>query len=244
MKTFRVSENILFEDEDFVIINKPANLLSVPDRYQSNLPSLKSILRAHYGDIFVLHRLDFGTSGAICFGKHTEVQRIFTQMQEENQVGKIYHAFVQGVLTTDEGEIDVPLYYHNGKTFVATKKKGFKEAKTLYKRLESFGNYHHLLECRLISGRTHQIRVHLSHIGLPLLVDSDYGQSSAFYLSQIKSKYRNKKNKEERPLVYRQTLHSKKLEFQHPFKEELVVIEANYPKDLNALLVQLRNHIA
>lgn len=233
--------DILFEDDYFVIINKDANLLSIPDRYQPNLPSLKTILRKIYGDIFVLHRLDQETSGVICFGKKHEVQAAFTEMQIANKVNKQYLAIVAGVLIEKEVTIDIPLLYVDEKTVVAKKEDKGKKATTFVKVIEEFASYS-LLECKILNGRTHQIRVHLAHIGHPLAIDKKYGYNDQILLSEIKRKFRRKKDEDERPLVSRQPLHAEKISFTHPFTNELISIEAPIKKDMKALLNQLRKH--
>jgi 23S rRNA-/tRNA-specific pseudouridylate synthase len=97
-----------------------------------------------------------------------------------------------------------------------------------------------LLHCFPLTGRQHQVRVHLQSIGLPLLVDPLYGNSSAFYLSSVKPNYRPSRRHEERPLIDRLTLHAEALSFTHPRTGEPVCVEAPLPKDFRATLTQLR----
>lgn len=233
---------ILFEDDHFVIANKPANLLSTPDRFRSDLPSLKSIFRKKYGEIFVLHRLDLETSGVIAFGKHADVQRTFTEMQINNEVSKEYVAIVDGLISQQNGTIDLPLIYDGGKTYVNHKDKKAKQSITQYEVLETYDHYS-IVRCTIKSGRTHQIRVHLSHIGMPLAVDRFYGHTEAIYLSQFKKKRYNKKETEERPLISRLTLHAETIAFLHPFTKENVKIKAELHKDMRALVNQLKKNL-
>ncbi len=233
--------DILFEDDHFIIINKDANLLSIPDRYHPDLPSLKLVLRKIYGEIFVLHRLDFETSGVICFGKKHEVQAAFTEMQIANKVTKQYLAIVDGVLIEKEQTIDVPLLYQDEKTIVAKKETKAKEATTIVESIEEFASFS-VLRCHILNGRTHQIRVHLAHIGHPLAIDKKYGYNDKIMLSDIKRKFRRKKDEDERPLVGRQPLHAEHIAFVHPFTQEQMSIAAPLKKDMKALLNQLRKH--
>ncbi len=230
---------ILFEDDDFVIINKDAGLLSTPDRYRSNLPSLKSILRKIYGDIFVLHRLDMDTSGVICFGKNPIIQQQFTEMQINNEVDKYYLALIEGIPTTPNFKIEKPLKYDQGKTLIAKQEKLGKPATTIVELQEELGQYA-LVRCKLITGRTHQIRVHLRSAGHPLAVDKLYGFQDAIYLSEFKRKFKTKAEQKERPLIYRQTLHANTIAFEHPTTKQPIEIEAPLKKDFKAVLNQLR----
>jgi RluA family pseudouridine synthase len=234
---------ILFEDDYFVILDKPANLLSTPDRFRSELPSLKSLMRKKYGEIFVLHRLDLETSGCIAFGKKPEIQQVFTEMQINNEVTKHYTAIVDGVPHQEKGVIDLPLIYDGGKTYVNLKDKKAKQSITHYQLVKTIGQYS-IIECNIKSGRTHQIRVHLAHIGLPLAVDRFYGRNEAIYLSEFKKKkYWKKAEVQERPLVSRLTLHASKLAFEHPITKESISIESGLHKDMRALIKQLEKNL-
>jgi 23S rRNA pseudouridine955/2504/2580 synthase/23S rRNA pseudouridine1911/1915/1917 synthase len=117
-------------------------------------------------------------------------------------------------------------------------KKG-KESVTEFSVLESLGNFS-LVEASPLTGRTHQIRVHLHAIGHPLAVDPVYGTRKELYLSEIKRKFKHTKDIEEKPLVSRCTLHSFSLTFPHPVSGNMITVEADLPKDMNALLSQLR----
>jgi 23S rRNA pseudouridine955/2504/2580 synthase/23S rRNA pseudouridine1911/1915/1917 synthase len=107
--------------------------------------------------------------------------------------------------------------------------------------LERFGSYA-LLESRPETGRTHQIRVHLKEVGFPLIADGLYGQSDSLFLSRIKPGYRRNKNKAERPLLDRMGLHALSLTIMHPRSLEVICFEANYPKDMDLALKQLRRY--
>src|SRR5271157_4646957 len=103
--------DILFENEDFIALNKAAGTLSIPDR-EGKEPSLKSWLREKYGNIFTVHRLDRDTSGVIVFAKHEEAHKYFSKIFEERSVEKIYQGIVQGTPPEQKGSIDLPIMEH------------------------------------------------------------------------------------------------------------------------------------
>lgn len=234
----RIKYDILHEDADFVIVNKPSNLLSIPDRFDANKPNLKAQLSEQFGDIFTVHRLDKATSGVICFARNATAHQHLSQQFEQRSVKKIYYALVEGRLA-EEGSIDLAIAPHafiKGK--MVTNKRG-KESLTLYKSIEHFKN-HTLAEADIKTGRTHQIRVHFSAIGHPLAIDSLYGRKEAFLLSEIKRKrYNIGRDQEERPLMSRTSLHAYHLHMTHPSTGERLHFEAPLHKDFRAVLKQL-----
>ncbi|MCS7229223.1 MAG: RluA family pseudouridine synthase [Candidatus Kryptonium sp.] len=233
---------IIYEDDDFVVINKPAGLLTIPDRFSRSLPNLYDILTEKYGSIFVVHRLDKETSGVICFAKNEEAHSDLNEKFEEHDVKKVYLALIAGHLRNKEGRIDIPLS-ENPKvpgTMRVDYESG-KRAITEYKVLEEFENYS-LVEARPLTGRLHQIRVHFKAVGHPLAIDSLYGNKSEIFLSEIKRKYKAKEDEVEKPLMSRLTLHALKLGFFHFRRKEYVEFEAGLPKDFESLLKQLRKH--
>lgn len=238
-----LSKYILFENEDFVVVNKPAGLLSVPDRYNLSLPSLSKMLEQQYGRIYIVHRLDKDTSGVMVMAKHESTHRFLSQKFQDRAVNKIYLALVAGRIWEKEGRIDTPIAARSGKGGrMKTAKKGM-EALTTYEVLQPFGLYT-LLKLRLFTGRTHQIRVHLQSIGHPVAMDALYGSKEPFYLSSIKRKYRKGKNQEEeRPLMSRQALHASELHFTDEKGQKREFI-APLPKDFKAMLNQLEKHVA
>ncbi len=229
----------LYEDEDIVIVNKPAGLLVVPDRFNHELPCLNKILEAKAGQkIWVVHRLDRDTSGVICFAKNEQAHRYLSILFQEHEIGKYYAGLVTGIVMPAEGRIESPIAEHpaqNGKMIVA--KKG-KMAITDYKVVEQWPLYA-LVQFQIHTGRTHQIRVHMQSIGHPIVCDELYGDGKPFMLSGIKKKFRlSEKDEQEKPLLSRLALHSYRLVFA---KEDGTVIkaEAPLPKDLNACVNQL-----
>lgn len=229
----------LYEDDDLIIVNKPAGLLVVPDRFNPLLPSLHKQLEKKVGKkIWIVHRLDRETSGVICFAKNEESHRYLSILFQEREVSKYYAGLVKGIVTPDEGRIENYLADHpanNGKMIVARRGK---LAVTDYKVAEQWPLYA-LMQFQIHTGRTHQIRVHMQSIGHPLVCDTLYGDGKPFMLSEIKRKYRlSDKDEAERPLLSRLALHAYKLIFAKEDGTEIVA-EAPLPKDIAACVNQM-----
>ena len=220
--------------------NKPPGLLSIPDRFAPEKPNLLALLTHQYGKVWTVHRIDRETSGLICFARNEEAHRHLSQQFENRTVEKVYLALLDGASVPEEGTIDRPIapsHKEVGKMMVAAKGKS---AVTHYKAIERFRQFT-LVEARIETGRTHQIRVHFESIGHPLAIDSLYGRREAFYLSEVKGKgYQLGRDKEERPLMSRLPLHAWKLALGHPHTGERLEFEAPLPKDFSAVLKQLK----
>jgi len=231
---------ILYEDEDLVIVNKPAKYLSIPDRFDETKPNVLGFLNHKYGKVFTVHRLDKETSGILCFAKNEVAHKLLSKQFQERTVQKIYYALVDGILTPTEGKIDQGIAPHParpGKMMVSNKGK---KSLTTYKVIEQFKSFT-LVEANIKTGRTHQIRVHFEAIGFPLALDVLYGTRTEFLLSEIKlRKYKLGKGQEERPLMTRTTLHAYRLELDQPTTQKRLIIEASLPKDFAAVVKQLQ----
>ncbi len=230
---------IIYEDEDLIAVNKPSGLLSIPDRFDAELPSLRTILKQKYPDLFVIHRIDRDTSGLILFAKNSEAHKYFSQLFESRNVIKKYLAIVHGKMQDDKGSFDQPIGEHHqvkGKMAVT---RGGKPALTHYEVLEGFQSYS-LLLLKIETGRTHQIRVHLQNAGHPVLCDALYGSAEPLLLSSIKKKkFKLSKDAEsEQPIMNRLALHAASLEFQLKSGTQLA-LEAPLFKDMLATLKQL-----
>lgn len=230
--------NIIHEDESIIVIDKPADWASVPDRFDESKQNIYASISKHRDQIFMVHRLDRETSGVMVIAKTEHAHKNLSQQFENRQVEKLYHAFVESSPRQEEFTIEDSIAYTNdAKVFIS---KTGKDSLTHFKKLKSWKDYS-LIECSPKSGRMHQIRIHLQHAGLPLIVDSKYGNRSEFKISEIKNKkkYHLKKNTVERPLLKRHTLHAYSLQFTHPVSGEKKSYTADYPKDLRALENQL-----
>jgi len=229
---------IIDETANWIALNKPAGLLSIPDRKGQDI-SLKSILQEKYGEIFTVHRLDKETSGVILFAKTADAHRFFSQQFEERTVGKIYVGLVNGILPEKEGTIDSPIGEHPTKKGLMTVIKKGKPSITDYLVKEEFGKYS-FLEFTIHTGRTHQIRVHMQSLGHPIVCDELYGDGTPVFISSLKKNFKlSKSEEEERPILSRVGLHAWRLIFTDEDGKEYSP-EAEMPKDMRALLQQLR----
>jgi 23S rRNA pseudouridine955/2504/2580 synthase/23S rRNA pseudouridine1911/1915/1917 synthase len=229
--------DIIFENDHFIAINKPSGLLSIPDREGKEV-SLKTLLQQKYGNIFTVHRLDKDTSGIIVFAKDEITHKQLSQMFEGRDVEKFYLGLVHGSLLNESGNIDAPIMEHFAKNgTMITHAKG-KPSLTDYKVLEDFKLFS-WVQFQIHTGRTHQIRVHMKHIGHSIVCDDVYGDGQPVYISSLKRNYHlAKKEENERPILQRLALHSHKIIFQ--LNDKKFELEALPPKDLRALLQQLR----
>lgn len=233
----KLNDWIIFENDDFIALNKPSGLLSIPDREGKEI-SLKRILQEKYPAIYTVHRLDRDTSGLIIFAKNEATHKHLSAQFEARQTEKLYLGLVLGAPANSEGSIDSPIAEHPGKSGVMVINRRGKESLTDYKVLEDFKVYS-WLQFQIHTGRTHQIRIHMKDIGHPIVKDELYGDGKPLLLSSIKHKFKLSKNElEERPLLDRLALHAWKLKFNNN-KGETLEFEAPLPKDLRATLQQL-----
>jgi len=231
---------IIHQDQDLLLVNKPPFYLSLPDRFDSTKPNLLSFLKNNYGEILPVHRLDKETSGVICFARNEQAHKILNQQFQDRLVKKKYWVVVDGLVQPVKGSIVNRIAPHptqGGKMIVSNKGKA---AQTDYEVLEQFQHFA-LVEADIKTGRTHQIRVHFESLGFPLMVDKMYGIRPSFFLSQIKfKKYKLSKDQVERPLLSRSSLHAHQLTITHPTTQQSLTFVAPLPKDFHAVLKQLQ----
>ncbi len=236
-----VTLSILYCDESIIAVNKPPGVLSIPDRFRKDIPNLRTLLEERFGRVFVVHRLDKGTSGVMLFARTAEAHRALSLQFQYHRVEKVYHAVLAGIVEREELDIDFPLLPDPRRPGHMIPSARGKEARTHLRVLQRFqiATY---VECRLVTGRLHQVRVHCAALGHPLLVDPDYGGAEAFFLSSIKRRYKLSHGDVERPLFDRLPLHAVALEFDHPTTHVRMHLEAPLPKDFRALLHALHKY--
>jgi RluA family pseudouridine synthase len=246
---------VLFEDEHLLALDKPAGLLTSPDRYDPERPNLMRLLHdgitaakpwARTRQLTYLsnaHRLDFQTSGVILLAKNKPALVQLANLFGTEKPEKKYLALVRGEPPDTHFEVEVKLAPHPVKPgLMRADFKGGKHAKTIFDVVENFPRFGYaLLGCQPLTGRTHQIRVHASHVSLPIVGDELYG-GKPLWLSRLKSDYRLKPGREERPLLARVALHAEQLRLNHPVTQEPVTITAPLPKDLRVALKYLRQY--
>ncbi len=257
---------ILYEDDDVLVVNKPAGLSVEPERWARDQACLSGALlelaRERSASARVdgenpegpkpidvrhrlVHRIDKGTSGAVLVAKHLEAERALRRAFDAGTVHKRYLALVEGEHPLPDGEsetLDMPLgpdARRSGQQCVDPRKG--KPSRTRVSVERRFRGYT-LLACEPLTGRTHQIRVHLAAAGFPLAVDFQYGRQDALHLSRIKADYRPKRGRPERPLIDRLTLHAAEIaipELSGSDGGTRTRVEAPVPKDLERTLKQL-----
>ena len=214
--------SVIHIDDSLLVVNKPAGLPTLPDGYDKTAPYLGGELSAQYGRVWIVHRLDKDTSGAIVVTRSADAHRALNLQFDAHSVTKIYHALVIGVLDWAERTIDLPLRPDGDRRHrtVVDPQHG-KTSITHVRVLERFAQYA-LIEVQLETGRTHQIRAHLAAIGYPLMADALYGKGTG--VNEIG----------------RTALHARSIEFAHPVTDERRQFEAPYPADFEAALQNLR----
>ena len=233
----KITDLIIVETENWVAVNKPSGLLSIPDR-EGKETSLKTLLKEKYGEIFTVHRIDKDTSGLIIFAKNEAAHKHLSKQFEDRQTKKIYLGLVTGSPSIKTGRIDSPIAEHPAQNGTMIIHRKGKEALTDYEVLEDFSIYS-LVRFQIHTGRTHQIRIHMKDIGHPIVCDVLYGDGKPILISALKKKYNLSRNElEERPILGRLALHA----FQLAFKDidgKSIELEAALHKDMRATMQQL-----
>tara|TARA_Y100000590_G_scaffold5719_1_gene7610 strand:+ start:8409 stop:9392 length:984 start_codon:yes stop_codon:yes gene_type:complete len=247
IKPNKISLEILYEDDDLVIINKLPGVVIHPGagnyentivngllfKYQNNLSSVGGKLRPG-----IVHRIDKDTSGVIVVAKNDNAHINLSKQFSNHSIKRTYEAVVWGSVKPKNGRIkeNISRSTRNRQLMTVRKEKG-KIAITNYKTLKVFQNLNlpkiSLIECKLETGRTHQIRVHMNYKGNPILGDKSYGKSKSYFkrIDKIIEKKINNFN--------RQALHAKSLGFVHPATGKEIFFEAQRPKDLDDLIKSL-----
>lgn len=232
-----IKDILLFEDEHIIVLNKPSGITSEGESGEQTI-SLASHIKKYFPKAMLCHRLDKDTSGVIIGAFHRDAYRSISMQLQNRQVLKKYHALLNHNRQYDEFTVHFPLSKKGSFKAVVDKKEG-KEAITVLQTLEQFKGYQ-LVEAQPLTGRFHQIRVHLSSLGTPIMGDALYG-GKPFLLSSVKRKYKLSGMEEEQPILARTALHAYSVQFEHPSGHNLT-IEAPYPKDIRVSLELLRKH--
>jgi len=220
VKAEDISLTILYEDEFILVVNKPAMMNTIPSREHPN-GSLANALVGYYkragiqATSHIVTRLDRDTSGIVLIAKHRHVHHLFSKMQQNGLVKRTYEAFAGGLLTADSGTIIEPIGRKQDSIIEREVRADGQYACTHYWVMKRYSTFTHI-ELGLETGRTHQIRVHMSFLGHPLLGDDLYGGNPS--------------------LIRRQALHCKKIKFHHPVFKEEMSFSAPRPEDMNRIL--------
>lgn len=223
--------DILYEDDDILVVNKPKGMVvhPAPGHYsgtlvnailyhcKDNLSGINGVIRPG-----IVHRIDMNTTGSLLVCKNDQSHRILAEQLKVHSITRKYHAIVYGSLKEDSGTVDAPIGRHpTDRKKMSTKAPNGRDAVTHYKVLERFGNFTYI-ECQLETGRTHQIRVHMASIGHPILGDEVYGPAKCPYKLEG------------------QTLHAKILGIKHPVTGVYMEFDAPLPEYFQKILEKLR----
>ncbi len=241
--------NIIMEDEYLAVINKPANMVVHPAKGNWS-GTLVNALRYHFQHLSgingnyrpgIVHRLDRDTTGVILIAKQERAHRILGLQFEERRVYKEYHALCYGVLERDSDYVEKPIGHDlRDRTKMSVfnyvdEARDIKPACTFYEVIERYDGFSYV-KAYPKTGRTHQIRVHLAHVGCPILADKAYSHQSQVLLSNLSPKLGDEF------LLSRQALHAHKLRFQHPIHGNWVEVVAPLPDEMLRTREALQQH--
>ncbi|MDE1153788.1 MAG: RluA family pseudouridine synthase [Micavibrio sp.] len=247
-KPQHIALEIVYEDKDMLVINKPAGMVVHPAAGNHD-GTLVNALLAYCGDELsgiggvkrpgIVHRLDKETSGLIAVAKNDAAHKGLSEQLSSRKLKRVYQAIVWGNVTPPQGRIEGNLIRSkDDRKKITVTTEGGKEAVTDYKVLESFGLYASLVECRLQTGRTHQIRVHMASIRHWLVGDPVYGKSA---IPRFLKLHKTPEKTGAALMAFpRQALHAAQLEFIHPISENKISLTADLPEDMKSLLKLLR----
>lgn len=222
MKPEHIPLSIVYEDDHVIVIDKQQGILTIPSRLQPNNTIANGLIYYYEQHnlpytAHIVTRLDRDTSGLLLIAKHQYSHSLFASMQSAGTIKRKYKAIVHGHIVREHGEINVPIGRKHGSIIERTVTEDGKEALTLYDVEKKVGPYS-LVNIELKTGRTHQIRVHFSHIGHPLVGDDLYGGETC--------------------TIKRQALHCSQLTFVHPFTNEQIEINSPLPADLQHVILE------
>lgn len=218
--------NIVFEDEDIIVINKPPFTVVHPTRSHTHGTLANGVLHHFRSNdesciVRLVSRLDMDTSGLIVIAKNQFAHMFLAGEMERNTFKKGYTAVIWGNMKEEKGTIDLPIYRPGPESIKRIVDERGQESITHFQVMEHLKEAD-IIRLQLETGRTHQIRVHLSHLGHPIIGDSLYGRS------------------QEENLMNRQALHASYISFTHPRKKELIELSCPLPEDINNLIEALK----
>ena len=236
---------ILYEDKDLIVLDKPSGLIVHPGaghknqtlvdflikKYGKNLSNLSGIDRPG-----IVHRLDKDTSGLLLIAKNNKTHKLLQEKFKKKEINRLYLAVIWGIPKKNSGILSMNIGRNpkNRKKFTILKVGG-KQAITNYKVKEIFSNVASLIECKLLTGRTHQIRVHLSSLGNSIIGDKKYGKNKSKLLKNVDKYLANYIIS-----FKRQALHAYFLSFNHPIKKEKIQLKSELPSDFSELIEKLK----
>lgn len=243
--------DVVFEDDDLLVINKPVGLVVHPGAGNED-GTLVNALIYHCGDSLsgiggvkrpgIVHRLDKDTSGLMMVAKNDFAHQGLAAQLADRSLSRVYHALCWDVPTLLQGKVNAPIgrdHKHRTRMAITSLAKG-REALTYYRAIKTFGRGQKtisLMECRLQTGRTHQIRVHMSHIGFPLIGDHVYGAPRTKQISLLNRGDFKADGFQDKVLGFpRQALHAGEIKFIHPRSEEEMHFTSAYPEDMQDLI--------
>ena len=237
---------IFYEDKDLIVIDKPSGLTVHPgagqktstlvdflvNKYGKKLSNLSGIDRPG-----IVHRLDKDTSGLLLIARNNKTHKLLQDMFKKREINRLYYAIVWGLLQKNSGSFTMNIGRNpkNRKKF-SIFQNGGKNAVTKYKVKKNFSNVASLIECKLLTGRTHQIRVHLSSSGNSIIGDKKYGKNKSKLIKNVDKSIANYIIS-----FKRQALHAYFLSFIHPIKKEKIQIISKLPNDFNYLINKLKS---
>lgn len=236
---------VLFEDDALIAFDKPAGLLPAPDARDRSRENLQDLARARLGpDAALVHRLEADMSGVVLYAKTKPALDFLSGQFQAKTAGKTWHALTVGAPAADEFTVELFMKEDEGRPGVmcVVKKHGQASA-TEFTVREKFPRpagraSFALVECRPVTSRPHQVRLHLAEAGAPVLNDPVYGDGTALLLSDLKRGYKGQAD--ERPLLARLALHAGGLAFTHPVTRERLALQSPWPKDFEVALKYLR----
>ena len=249
--------DVLYEDDDMAVINKPADMVVHPSRGHWSGTLVGALAHRFAGQLSsnrgparpgIVHRLDRDTSGAIIVAKNDVAHANLAALFEEKRIQKEYLAIALGGFNSDREIVDQPIGLHpkfRTRMAIAPDDPDAKPAQTYFEILERFRGFS-VVRCLPKTGRTHQIRVHLAYLGCPILCDKLYGGRSEITRDEIAGVHdRSPRRKGDDapgvpPILARQALHARKITFEHPTTREVMTIEAPIPKDMQDVIDALR----